>query len=87
MATDHDQPDAQDDAQVSWLLTSAHDAPPLRAEFVAALDERLAAEFAARGGESRNGAAAVSSNGALVEVPLVEAVADPTPGPTQKGGG
>jgi hypothetical protein len=87
MATDHDQPDAQDDAQVSWLLTSAHDAPPLRAEFVAALDERLAAEFAARGGESRNGAAAVSSNGALVEVPLVEAVAEPSPGPSLKGRG
>jgi hypothetical protein len=65
MATNHEQPDAQDDDQLSWLLTSALGAPPMRAEFVAALNKRLAAEFAARGRESRNGAAAASSNGAL----------------------
>jgi hypothetical protein len=65
MATNHEKPDAHDDDQLSWLLTSAHDAPPMRAEFVAALNERLAAEFAARGRESRNGVAAAPSNGAL----------------------
>ena len=34
MATDHEQPDDGDEAQLAWLLTSAHDAPPMRGEFV-----------------------------------------------------
>ena len=60
MAADHEQPDDGDEAQLAWLLTSAHDAPPLRAEFVDELSKRLDAEFAAAGAEyvQRNGHAA-----------------------------
>ena len=95
MATDHDQTDAQDDDQLSWLLTAAHDAPPMRAEFIAALDERLAAEFGARGRVSRYGAAAGSSNGAHGTVPVDVVPVEPSassarlssPQASQKGRG
>jgi hypothetical protein len=93
MATNHEKPDAHDDDQLSWLLTSAHDAPPMRAEFVAALNERLAAEFAEGGRESRNGVAAASSNGALFSSGVVAkeslkvAPAEPSPNPSKNGKG
>ena len=62
MAADHEQPDDGDEAQLAWLLTSAHDAPPLRAEFVDELSRRLDAEFATAGAEyvQRNGHAALA---------------------------
>ncbi len=87
MATDHEQPDAQDDAQLAWMLTSAHNAPPMRAEFMAALEERLTAEFAGRGQESRNGAAPVSANGAVAMVSLDVVAAEPSPSPSLRGRG
>ena len=91
MATDHEQPDAQDDAQLAWLLTSAHNAPPMRAEFMAALEERLVVEFAGRGQESRNGAAPVSANGAVArfsnDVVAAELSLGPSPSPFLRGRG
>ena len=48
MATDHEQPEDSDDAQLSWLLSSAHDAPEMRREFVSELSRAAGAEFAAR---------------------------------------
>ena len=65
MAADHEQPDDGDEAQLAWLLTSAHDAPPMRGEFV-----RGAVAAAGRGicggGRrfvQRNGQAAHAMNG------------------------
>ena len=63
MATDHDKSDDADDAQLAWLLTSAHDAPEMRAEFVSAVAARLDREFAARSRAELNGAAVPSVNG------------------------
>jgi hypothetical protein len=54
MATDREQPDDVGDEQLAWLLTSAHDAPPMRAEFVSALSQKLDDEFAAAS-SARNG--------------------------------
>ncbi len=48
MAMDHEQPEDSDASQLSWLLSSAHDAPEMRREFVSELSERLDAEFTAR---------------------------------------
>ncbi len=66
MAGDQEQIDDGDEAQLAWLLTSAHDAPPLRGAFVRELAERLDTEFAAAGSEfvARNGEAAHAMNGA-----------------------
>jgi hypothetical protein len=72
MATEHVQPDDADDAQLSWLLSSAHAAPAMRHEFVSSLTERLDAEFAARRRAGMNGAAAPSRNGAPKPVGWVE---------------
>ena len=62
MAADHEQPDDPDEAQLAWLLSSAHEAPQVRAEFVRELCERLDREFAAAGAAyvERNGAAHAS---------------------------
>jgi hypothetical protein len=62
MATEHDQPEESDDTQLSWLLTSAHQAPEMRREFSSALAQRLDTAFAVRRA-GMNGAAA-SRNGA-----------------------
>jgi hypothetical protein len=47
MADDREQFDDPGDEQLTWLLSSAHDAPPMRPEFVSALSKRLDEEFAA----------------------------------------
>jgi hypothetical protein len=53
-----------DEAQLEWLLTSAHHAPEMRPEFVGALSARLDAEFAAAGTPSPfEQALAPSTNG------------------------
>ena len=46
MATNQEQPDDLDEARLAWLLTLAHDAPPMRGEFATELAARLDAEFA-----------------------------------------
>jgi hypothetical protein len=79
MAGDQEQFDDGDEAQLAWLLTSAHDAPPLRGEFVRELAERLDAEFAAARGEfvERNGEAAHAMNGAARKVEVAKPQAAP----------
>jgi hypothetical protein len=47
MATDNEQFEDADDDQLAWLMTSAHAAPEMRAEFASGLSQRLDAEFAA----------------------------------------
>ena len=90
MATEREHLDDGEDAQVEWLLTSAHDAPELRREFVDGLGQRLEAEFAAlRGGDSftaaiappkMNGSARTSFPAKeLVEVAPKENSAGPEP--------
>ncbi len=65
MATDHEQPDDGDDDQLAWLLSSAHDVPAMRGEFMSALSRRLDDEFAIRvPAPAGSGLAAPSSNGA-----------------------
>jgi hypothetical protein len=68
MAMDHEQPEDSDASQLLWLLSSAHDAPEMRREFVSELAGRLDAEFAARDRAARNGAATPSRNGAANKV-------------------
>ena len=63
MASEHVQPDDSDDAQLSWLLSSAHAVPEMRREFASSLADRLDAGFAARGRVGMNGSAEASSNG------------------------
>src|SRR6476646_1950128 len=46
MATDADQLDDGEEAQVAWLLESGHDTPEMPREFVDGLSQRLDAEFA-----------------------------------------
>jgi hypothetical protein len=74
MATESEHLDDGDDAHLAWLLTSTHDAPAMRREFVEALSQRLDVDFAstrmngsrpaveaaivATTGVARNGAAA-----------------------------
>ena len=48
MATDREQPDDFDDADVALLMQRAASAPPLRDEFARAISERLSGHFAAR---------------------------------------
>jgi hypothetical protein len=67
MAADQEHLDDGEEAQLAWLLTSAHDAPEMREEFVRVLAQRLELEFSAHvargaglqsnGVASRNGAA------------------------------
>jgi hypothetical protein len=68
MATDDEQFDDADDDRFAWLLTSAHAAPEIRAEFVGELAKRLDVEFAASRGASAptNGRLTPSSNGAAL---------------------
>ena len=67
MATDNEQFEDADDDQLAWLLTSAHAAPEMRAEFAGGLAKRLDAEFAASRGAvvHSNGRLAPSSNGEI----------------------
>ena len=80
MATDHDQSEDADDAQLAWLLTSAHNAPEMRAEFTSALGQRLEREFAARGRAEMYGMPVPSANG-------LAQTAEPSPNPSLKGRG
>ena len=70
MAADQEQPDDADDAQLAWLLTSAHDAPAMRGEFQRELAERLDAEFAAARAEfvGRNGKVTHTIDGAVPKI-------------------
>src|SRR4051812_35684771 len=46
MASDVEQLDDGEEAQVAWLLESGHDMPAMSPEFVSGLCQRLDAEFA-----------------------------------------
>src|SRR5262245_48987635 len=74
MAADQELPDERDEAQLAWLLTSAHDAPEMRGEFVRELKERLDVEFAAARSEyvHRNGKATHGMNGAAAKVEVAK---------------
>src|SRR6478735_2865758 len=64
MATDREQLDDGEEAQVAWLLESGHDAPKMPREFVEGLSQRLDAEFALIHSNGFHPAAAVpSTNG------------------------
>ncbi len=67
MSTDLENLDDGDDAQVAWLLTSAHDAPEMRREFLSALKGRLDDEFASlhSGGSFKATVAAPAKNGSV----------------------
>ena len=78
MATDQDNSEDADDAQLAWLLTAAHEAPEMRADFVNLLAQRLDREFAARGRAELNGAPVPSVNGRAARV-------EPSPSPSLEG--
>jgi hypothetical protein len=65
MTSKYEQFDDADDEQVAWLLSTAHEAPAMREEFVNSLSKRLDAEFAARRDpKNNNGMPSPSINGA-----------------------
>src|SRR5688572_1443923 len=86
MSTDHDKSEESDDAQLAWLLTSAHDAPEMRPEFKSALSQRLEREFAVRGHVSTNGAALPSKNGSAHDH-VVELAKESSSDPSLNGSG
>jgi len=64
MATDTEQHDDGEEAQVTWLLESGHDTPEMPREFVDRLSQRLDAEFALTHANGYHAAgAAPSTNG------------------------
>jgi hypothetical protein len=76
MATNHNELEDSDDAQLAWLLSSSHDAPPMRSEFISALNERLAAEFEARRRNGRNGEAIGARDGVSDSAAIEAAFSD-----------
>jgi hypothetical protein len=66
MATEQDNPDDGEEAQVLWLLKIGHDTPAMRREFVDGLAQRLDAEFALLDGDGSHAASAAPIlNGSL----------------------
>jgi hypothetical protein len=83
MANEHEPFDESfevpDEAQLTWLMTSAHAAPEMRSEFSSRLHERLDAEFAATRGARVVGGAVnghVPADGVLAAMPRREDVSD-----------
>jgi hypothetical protein len=63
MATNVEQPDDGEEAQVAWLLESGHDTPEMPCEFVSSLSQRLDAEFALMHANAHAGIAKLAVNG------------------------
>jgi hypothetical protein len=89
MGTELEHFDDGDEAHVAWLLTSSHDAPEMRSEFVESLSRRLDGEFkSARMNGSHEGAVAAANAAALNGVANTDEEANsPAPETGDKTGG
>src|SRR4051812_33495988 len=82
MATDVEQLDDGEEAQVAWLLETGHDTPAMPREFVNALSRRLDSEFAALHSNGFHAAALKpSTNGAAHAATDAEKLVDVAPEP------